>query len=90
MQTGEWTTKDGGVVKICEMSNHHIVNVMRFLDRMAQETMDRRNKSFDECVRPIYWCMLEEIEDRLSQGKMIRIAVLNNRLIVDGKPVGEK
>jgi hypothetical protein len=80
MQTGFWKTKDGSEIRICDMDNAHLVHAILFLEKMAIQRQSDPRK-FSDFVRPVYWCMLEEIESRLSTKTLIGYSIINNRLV---------
>jgi hypothetical protein len=77
MQTGLWKVKSGLDIRICDMDNNHLVHTILFLERMA---LKRDFNKWETAVRPIYWCMLEEIEDRLDTGRIGGVHIINNKL----------
>ena|SRR3989304_2242804 len=36
-QTKKWTTKDGRKIRICDMSDEHLLNTLKFLKRTGRE-----------------------------------------------------
>jgi len=37
-QTKKWKTKDGSKIRICDMTNSHLINVLKHLKRKAEQT----------------------------------------------------
>lgn len=66
------------------MDNHHLLNVLMFLERMGKDKQRYNEKlKFEDCVRPVYWCMIEEVEDRIRNGKIHGVSVQNNKLMIE-------
>ena len=63
MQTGYWKTADGKKIRICDMDNNHLINVIRFLERNGDNKATRVGKPFEDAVKPEYWLFLDELED---------------------------
>lgn len=59
------------------MENSHLMNTMLFLERMAKSKSQR----FDIAVRPIYWLMLEEMEDRIKHLKIDNVEIVHNMFV---------
>jgi hypothetical protein len=79
MQTGVWKTKGGADIRICDMDNSHLVHTILFLERIA---VSRDPNNWLEFVKPIYWCMLEEVDDRAKNGRLGGVGIVENRILL--------
>ena len=60
-----WTKKDGTKIRICDMSNSHIVNTLRMLERQAEGDRDMPYPRFNGDMAQMY--AEEEWADLQSQ-----------------------
>lgn len=68
IQTAKWKMADGKTIRICDMKDDHLYNSLCFVQRWCNE---RRGKhEFEDSVRPLFWCLLEEAEERGIVEKM--------------------
>ena len=70
-QTKLWTMRDGTKIRICDMTNSHLVNTMRMLKRGAmvieQDTGEISCDDWQYYISDIYWAMQDDMERRLLE-----------------------
>ena len=70
--TKKWTCKDGSKVRICDMSDTHLVNAYKYLDRFIDLNNQHANWVFamfedapepddDQCITEIFHNLADEI-----------------------------
>jgi len=42
-QTAKWKTKDGTVIRICDMDDNHLINTLKLLKKQAQKIYSEEN-----------------------------------------------
>ena len=62
MQTEEWIAKGGTKIRICDMKDDHLYHTICFLQRWCNQR--RGARPFVDSVRPIFWLLLDEAEER--------------------------
>ena len=67
--TKKWTCKDGSKVRICDMSDTHLVNAYKYLDRfidLNNQSMNWVFAMFDDAPEPDYDQCIPEIFHNLA------------------------
>lgn len=65
-----WTTREGVSIKISEMTDFHLINAIRYLEREGKDVISHgfiscgEDPYYDEEPNPIYEALIEEAERR--------------------------
>lgn len=80
MQTAYWRTSEGKKIRICDMDNRHLINTIRYLEKIGDELAKKEEKSFEEVVRAEYWLFIDELDYRIKNSKIIGFMIEGNRV----------
>jgi len=68
-QTATWRTKDGNRIRICDMDNNHLINVLLFLKSCAKKQYKEDKKDFDKSIiveKEIWYTFTSSIFDKME------------------------
>ena len=51
-QTKKWTMKNGNKIRICDMENSHLINIIKMLKRCAERKKQKIESFYIYCVPP--------------------------------------